>query len=73
MSYRKFNLNYFDIFLADLSDSGGIVICKDPKHRLGNNKTWAVIRTFANKEAPPEALGLFWDEVEADRYAECLT
>ena len=73
MNYKKINLNYLDIPVADMPDGGGIVVCKDPQHRLGRGKTWAVVRTFGNKEAPPKALGLFWNEKEANRYAECIT
>jgi hypothetical protein len=69
MNYKKFNLDYLDIPFVDMPSGGGIVVCKDPQHRLGKD-TWAVVRTFDNKEAPPQALGLFWDEEEADRYAE---
>lgn len=73
MSFKKFNLDYLDIPFSDMQDGGGIVVCKDPQHRLGKNKTWAVILTHDNKEAPPTALGLFWDEDQAERFAECIS
>lgn len=73
MRYKKIDLNYLDIPFVDMPDGGGIVVCKDPQHRLGKDKTWAVVRTFDNKETPPKPLGLFWDEEEADRYAGCIT
>ena len=73
MDYKKVDLNYFDIPFDDMQHGGGILICRDPKHRLGKDKTWAVVRTHNNKDAPPLALGLFWDEDQAEKFAECIT
>ena len=69
--YLTYDSDYFDIPLQDLPEDGAI-ICRDPQHRLGRDKTWAVLKTHINPEAPPHALGLFWDKDIAKLFAEAL-
>jgi len=71
MEYVLFETDWLDIPLRDLP-VGDLVICYDPQNRLGKRDgkiTWAVVRVI-DRESPPEPLGLFWDKVEAVRYAE---
>lgn len=65
-----YDCNYLDIPLQDLPESH-VIVCLDPQHRLGRDKTWAVVKTANNpRESPPKALGLFWDKGLAEKFAE---
>lgn len=70
MEYVVFNMDWLDIPIQDYP-VGHLAVCHDPQKRLGD-PTWAVVHVPA-PEPPPVALGLFWDEAEAIRYAESFT
>jgi hypothetical protein len=63
--------DYLNIPLQDLPENG-VIVCRDPQHRLGRDVTWAVLRTHYNVEDPPLAVGLFWDKPSAILFAEAL-
>lgn len=72
MSLLISDFHYCDIPFDCMADKGGIVVCKDTQDRLGENKTWAVVKTHSNKEAPPDAYALFWEKERAIEYATFL-
>ena len=70
--YLVFESNYLDIPLQDLPENH-VIICFDPQHRLGKDKTWSVVRTALNPfDTAPTALGLFWEKKMAKKFAESI-
>lgn len=67
MKYVVFEKEWLDIPIQDYP-KGNICICHDPQKRLGD-RTWSVVLVEDSDADPPSALGLFWDLIEAIRYA----
>ncbi len=68
MEYLVFDMDWLDIPLQDLPPVGNLVVCHDPQKRLGAI-TWAVVEIIS-EDPPPLAIGLFWEKLEAVRYAK---
>ena len=72
MKIVKWKIDYLDIPLQDIPPRGSIIICLDPQKRLGK-KTWAVLIVESDfNEIPADAKGLFWNEENADIFANAL-
>ncbi len=64
--------DYLEVPLQDMPPPGHIIVCHDPKKRLGKI-TWAVLVSVSEDGyTPAKARGLFWDKDTAIMFANNL-